>query len=74
MNERIQKRNEEKQELLTQKHEEEQKQTLKLDIAEINNLITNFHTLEFVEKRAFVENVLNDIIIEPNDIHFHWNL
>ena len=74
LNERIQKRNEEKQELLTQKHEEEQKQTLKLDIAEINNLITNFHTLEFVEKRAFVENVLNDIIIEPNDIHFHWNL
>lgn len=73
LNERIKKRNEEKQQLLAQKYEEEQKQSLKLDIAEINSLITNFHTLDFTEKRAFVENVLNEIIVEPNEIHFLWN-
>ncbi|MHA6258318.1 recombinase family protein [Sporosarcina sp. CAU 1771] len=70
---KIEKLNVEKKDLITKQSTEEQSASLNIDLDELDSYVIDFDKLEFSEKRAIVEKVIDRIIIEDNSIIFEWN-
>lgn len=73
LNSRLEQRKKEKEELLLKQSSEIENKIAKDDLVEIDKLISDFDELEFIEKRALVEKVLKEIVIDGGDIIFEWN-
>lgn len=74
LNKRVEKRKKEKEDILLKKNLEAQNEAISIEIKDVNKYLTKFETMDFIEKRALVEKVLERIVIEPNDINFEWSI
>lgn len=74
LNTRVEKRKKEKEDIIFKKNLEAQNEAISIEITDVNKYLTKFETMDFIEKRALVEKVLDRIVIEPNDINFEWNI
>ncbi len=71
---KIEKLNDEKEELLNKQSVETQNSLLRIDLDELDNYVIDFEKLDFSEKRAIVEKVLDRIVIDGKSIFFEWNI
>lgn len=73
LNSRIAKRNEEKEQLLDKQSLDLQNELVRIDLNEIDDLVMDFDKLDFSDKRALIEKVLNGIIINDDEVIFDWH-
>ncbi|MEK5334398.1 recombinase family protein [Lysinibacillus sp. FSL W8-0992] len=66
--------NKEKEELLAKQALEAQNDSVRIDFEQLDKMLVDFDKLEFRAKRAIVEKVLSNVIIEEESVIFEWNL
>ncbi len=74
LNIRVEQRKKEKEDIILKKNLEAQYEAVNIEIKDVNNYLTKYEMMDFIEKRALVEKVLDRIVIEPNEINFEWNI
>jgi len=74
LNTRLENRKKEKEDIIHQKNLEAQNEAVNIEISDLYNYLTKFERMDFIEKRALVEKVLERVIIEPDRINFEWTI